>query len=141
MADEGNADTFEYPVNGRVLTLRKLSRAQLEMLRRYIEGLQRQSVAAIEADDVETVVALGKKMSDATWTTVESQFLISDDLEWVQMEVLANRLQEADLMPLLSNGYKHVPVEDDADPAPAKRPGRKAPAKKAAKAPAPRAKR
>lgn len=145
MADEGSADTFEYPINGRILTLRKISKAQLEMLQRYVDSLQRKSVAAIEAKDAKAIVEIGKKMNDATWTTVESQFLISDDLEWVQMEVLAGRIVEKDLYPLLSNGFKRTVTEDDADPVPAKRPGRKAAAaKKAApvkKAAAPRAKR
>lgn len=143
MTDEGNADTFEYPVNGRVLTLRKISRAQLEMLRRYVDGLQAKAVVAVEAEDVPTILTLRKKISDATWTAVESQFLISDDLEWVQLEVLAGRITEEQLLPLLSNGYKAVDTPDDADPVTPKRPGRKAPAKKAAakKAAVPRAKR
>ncbi len=138
MADKGSDDTFEYPINGRVLTMRKISRSQLEMLQRYIDSLQGRTLAALEAEDAKELSALAKKINDATWTTIESQFLISDDLEWVQMEVLAGRIKEPDLLPLLSNGIKRHVVEDDADPAPAK-PAKKAVKKAAARAP--RAKR
>lgn len=144
MADEGSADTFEYPVNGRTLILRKISHAQIEMLRRYIDNMTRQSTAALAAEDVATAMELAQKMTRATWTTVESQFINPDDLEWVQLEVLAGRIEEKDLMPLLLNGHKVPVVDDDADPIPAKRPGRKAAAAKKAtpkKTATPRAKR
>ena len=132
MADEGSADTFEYPINGRVLTLRKISMAQLEMLRRYIDSMEAKAAVAVEAGDAATVVTIAGKMNTATWTAVESQFLNPDDLEWVQLEVLAGRITEEELLPLLSNGHKRDIVDDDADVAPAKRAGRKSPAKKAA---------
>jgi|SRR5687767_9858085 len=135
MADEGAVATFEYTVGGRLLTFKKITIPQITMLKRYVESLKLKSAAAIEAEDITTVMALTRKMNEATWTTVESQFTSPEDLEWVQLEIIAGRLQEEDLMPLLSNGtLQTAPPDDDADPTPAKRPGRKAPAKKAAPA-------
>lgn len=143
MADEGNPDTFEYTVKGRECVFKKISKSQIIMLKRYIESLQLKSVKAQTEEDLESLVQLAAKMNEATWTTIESQFTDPQDLEWVQLEIIAGRMKEEDLLPLLSNGHKNVTPDDDADPVPAKRPGRKAPAKKAAKkaAPAPRAKR
>jgi hypothetical protein len=144
MADEGNVETFEYTVKGRLCTFRQMSKSRIIMLKRYLESLQLKSAAATQAEDVDALMELASKMNEATWTTIESQFINPEDLEWVQLEIIAGRLDEEDLLPLLSNGYKREEVADDADPAPAKRPGRKAPAKKAAKvakATTPRAKR
>lgn len=133
MADEGSADTFEYVINGRTMVFNKMHKGKIGMLERHIESLQRRSQVAQDAEDVEALIKLAKKMNDATWTTVESQFTDPEDLDWVQVEIIAGRLDEGDLLPLLSNGRKIVIPDDDADPAPAaKRPGRKAPAKKAA---------
>jgi len=138
MADEGNVDTFEYTIKGRVCVFRKISKSQIIMLRRYIESLQLKSVTAQKEEDLDSLIKLAGKMNEATWTTIESQFTNPDDLEWVQMEIIAGRMVEQDLLPLLSNGHKAADTPDDADPAPAKRPGRKAPAaKKAAKKAAP----
>jgi len=143
MADEGSVETFEYAVKGRLCVFKQISKSQIIMLKRYIESLQLKSVAAQNEEDLGSLIALAAKMNEATWTTIESQFTDPADLEWVQLEIIAGRLEEQDLLPLLSNGHKHNDIPDDADPAPAKRPGRKVPAKKAAKkaAPAPRAKR
>lgn len=142
MADEVSADTFPYTLNGRELVFKSVQHGQIIMLERYVDALRVQADKLIEAKDADGVLAIGKKISNAVWTSVESQFTSPDDLEWVQMEIIAGRLTEHDLVPLMSNGIKRVTVEDDADPAPAKRPGRKAPAKKAArKAATPRAKR
>jgi hypothetical protein len=141
MADEGNAGTFEYTVKGRACTFKQVSKSQIIMLRRYIESLQRKSVAAETEEDIGELITLAEKMNEATWTTIESQFINPQDLEWVQLEIIAGRLDEQDLLPLLSNGYKRTDTPDDADPVAAKRPGRKAPAKKAAPRQTSRAKR
>src|SRR5687768_15304477 len=129
MADEGNADTFEYPIGGRTLLFNKVTKAQMIMLNRYVDTQRRKAKEAMDAKDLEAmnskdldiVIAIGKKIDDATWTTIESQFTNPDDLEWVQMQIIAGRISEDDLYPLLSNGIKRVEAEDDADPAPAKR--------------------
>jgi ribosomal protein L12E/L44/L45/RPP1/RPP2 len=109
------------------------------MLKRYIESLQLKSATAQKEEDLDSLIKLAGKMNEATWTTIESQFTDPQDLEWVQLEIIAGRLEEQDLLPLLSNGHKAADTpDDDADPAPAKRSGRKAPAaKKAAKKTAP----
>lgn len=139
MADSGGADTFEYTINGRVLVFHKIDQGQLIMLERYVDTQRAKAAKMVEAEDLDGVIEIGKKINKAVWTTVESQFTSPDDLEWVQMEIIARRLIEDDLIPLLSNGITRTPVQDDADPPPpVKRPGRKAPAKKAAKKAAPR---
>lgn len=139
MADSGGADTFEYTINGRVLVFHKIDQGQLIMLERYVDTQRAKAAKMVEAEDLDGVIEIGKKINKAVWTTVESQFTSPDDLEWVQMEIIARRLTEDDLIPLLSNGITRTPVQDDADPPPpVKRPGRKAPAKKAAKKAAPR---
>ena len=140
MADEGTTDTFEYPVNGRVLVLRKMTPGRVAMLERYWDTMQKRAEAT---DDPAEVVALYKKAADAAWGLVESQFIDPDDLAFVQEEILMGRLGENALGPIMANGETRQVIEDDADPAPAKKPGRKAPAKKAAKkaAPTTRAKR
>lgn len=142
MDDEGDVGTFEYTLGGRVMQFKRVHRGQIIMLNRFVDTQQAQAARMVEAKDLDGVIAVGKKINNATWTTIESQFLSEQDLEWVQMEIIAGRIGERDLLPLLSNGVKHVEVQDDADPAPAKRPGRKAPAKRAArKTAAPRAAR
>lgn len=129
MADEGGADTFEYPINGRTLTLRRVSPARVLMLNRYVQTMQRRGLDA--GDDGAAIVALGRKISDAVWELVESQFVNLDDLEFVQKEIINGRLEEHDLIPLLTNGHKDTTPDDDADPAPPKKRISKA-AKKAA---------
>lgn len=141
MADEGNADTFEYPINGRTLVLRKIDPGRVKMLERFWNAMEAKAEASSDPDEI---VRIAKEMSDAVWGMVESQFIDPQDLEFVQKEIIAGRLTEATLGPIMANGQTRVsPPDDDADPAPAKRPGRKAPAKKAAKkaAPSTRAKR
>lgn len=137
MADEGNADTFEYPVNGRTLVLRKIESARVGMLARYWESMEAKAGASTDPDEI---VRIAKEMSDAVWGMVESQFTNPRDLEFVQKEIIAGRLTEAALGPIMANGQTRVsPPDDDADPVPAKKtPGRKAPVKKAAKKAAPR---
>lgn len=143
MADEGSEGTFEYTVGGRLLTFKMVQRGQIIMLNRYVESLRRTAAQLKEAEDLDGMIKIGNKINDATWTTVESQFTNPEDLEWVQMEIIAGRVDERDLLPLLSNGVKRIEPDDDAEPVAIKRPGRKAPAKKAAakKAPAKRAAR
>lgn len=139
MADEGSADTFEYPLNGRVLVLKKIHHGQVVMLERYWESMTAKADAARDRGDLDEALRLLKKASGAFWRVVESQFLSQDDLEFVQEEILLGRLTEEDLGPIISNGEKpSTAPDDDADPAPAKRPGRKAaaakkPVKRAAK--------
>lgn len=133
MADEGNADTFEYTLGGREFIFNRVDRGQIIMLQRYVDTQRAKAAVMRDAGDLDGVIGVGKKISDATWITIESQFTNPEDLEWVQMEIMAKRLDERDLLPLLSGGIKTVEAEDDADPAPVKRAGRKAPAKKAAK--------
>lgn len=132
MADEGSAGTFEYTIKDRLCVFKRISKSQIIMLQRYIQSLQQKSAVAQGAEDLDALIKLAAKMNEATWTTIESQFTNPDDLEWVQLEIIAGRMQEEDLLPLLSNGHKRTETEDDADPAPAKRPGRKAPARKPA---------
>jgi len=138
MADQGNADTFEHIVEGRTMVFKKIAKSQIIMLQRYVSGLQEKAAKALADEDVDSMLKFAGKMNEATWTTIESQFTNPEDLEWVQLEIIAGRLDEKDLLPLLSNGHK-VPdaPPDDADPVAIKRPGRKAPAKKAAKKAAP----
>jgi hypothetical protein len=138
MADEGGVDTFEHLVGDRMMVFKKISKSQIIMLQRYVNGLQDKAAQALKDEDVDAMLQYAGKMNQATWSTIESQFTNPDDLEWVQLEIIAGRLDERDLLPLLSNGHKATQTpEDDADPVVAKRPGRKAPAKKAAKKAAP----
>jgi ribosomal protein L12E/L44/L45/RPP1/RPP2 len=134
MADEGNVDTFEHIVGGRTMAFNKISKSQIIMLQRYVNGLQDKANTALQAEDVDAMLKYATKMNEATWSTIESQFTNPDDLEWVQLQIIAGHLDEKDLLPLLSNGHKVAQApEDDADPAPAKKkPGRKAPAAKKA---------
>lgn len=134
MADEGSADTFEYPLGGRTLVLKKIHHGQVVMLERYWESMSAKADSARDSGDLEEAMRLVKKASGAFWRVVESQFLSQDDLEFVQEEILLGRLTEADLGPIISNGETRTATpDDDADPAPAKRAGRKAPAKKPVK--------
>lgn len=133
MAEQVSADTFEYTLNGRVLIFKKSQLSQIVMLNRYVDRLQQQAAAMFDSKDLDGILAINRKINEATWAAVESQFTRTEDLEWVQMEIIARRLDEGDLLPLLSNGIKKADIPDDADPAPVKKPGRKAPAKKAAK--------
>lgn len=133
MADEGSAGTFEYTLGGRVVTFKTVERDQITMLQRYVETLQRKASTMRDAQDLDGVLAVGKKISEATWATIESQFLTPQDLEWTQLEIIAGRIKEKDLLPLLSNGVIRTETQDDDDPVTTKRPGRKAPAKKPAK--------
>lgn len=140
MADEGNAGTFEYTLSGKELTFKKVEPGQLIMLQRYVDGLRAKAAKMLETEDLDGILAIGRKISEATWTHIESQFISDEDLEWIQLEIIAGRIKESDLMPLLSNGIKRSEAEDDAEPVAVKRPGRKAPAaKKAAKRAAPSA--
>ena len=141
MADEGSADTFEYPVNGRTLVLRKMTKGRIDVLQRYVDGI---NLKAKASQDAQEIIDLTKKANEAVWAIIESQFINAEDLEYVQMEIISGRIEENALIPILSNGVKQTKApDDDAEPVAVKRPGRKAPAKKAAKkaAPTSRAKR
>lgn len=141
VADQVNVDTFEYTLNGRVMVFRNIERGQLIMLERYVDTLRAKATALMEQQDLDAIMAVDKKISNAIWATIESQFTTTEDLEWAQLQIMTGKLAEGDLIPLLSNGVTRTPApDDDAEPAAVKRPGRKAPAKKAAKkAPARRA--
>lgn len=130
MADEGNADTFEYPINGRVFTLRKMTSSRITVLERYWNAMQAKGEAAATAEEK---LAIDKKMANAVWEMIESQFIDPADLEFVQLEIVMGRLSEADLGPIMANGETRAkPLDDDEDPVPVKKPGRKAASKKAA---------
>jgi hypothetical protein len=138
MADKGNEDTFEHELAGRTMVFKKTSGTQMLVLQRYANVLKEKFEAAAEAGDEVEVTKLAKKLENITWETVESRFTSEEDLDWVQMKVVTGVLAEADLLAILTNGYKRpVEPDDDADPAPkkaAKKVARKAttPAQKAA---------
>lgn len=133
MADKGNGDTFEHVLAGRTMVFKKTSGTQMLVLQRYANVLKEQIDAAAEADDADKITELVGKLNNITWETVESRFTDPADLEWVQTKVVTGVLGEADLLAILTNGYKRpVEPDDDADPAPAKKATKKAPAKKTA---------
>lgn len=134
MADEGNADTFEHIIGGRTITLRKNTPGKIAMLERYWESMDRKAAAAKDADEA---IRIAKAMSNAYWGVIEAQFINPEDLEFVQLEIVMGRVDESVLAPILANGMTRERLDDDADPAPVKKPsGRKKPAAKKA---APRA--
>lgn len=136
MADEGNADTFEYELNGRVMILRKTSSAQLMMLQRMVRQLNERIGKA--ASDETRLSELMTQLNDMVFEAAESRFIDPSDLTFVQTEILRGKLEQEDIYPILFNGHKPAAsLDDDADPAPAKKP-RKAPAKKVPSRPAQR---
>jgi cation transport regulator ChaB len=126
MADEGNVDTFEHTLSGRLMTFKKTSGGQLTMMRRYIQMLQLQMAAAEKANDAEKVGELVAKMHEVAWTAVESRFTSEDDLEFVRMEIIVGKLEETDLFAILSNGAFQSTLDDDAEPVTPKRAVKKA---------------
>ncbi len=127
MADEGNADTFEYTIAGRVMVLRKTSRAQLLMLERMGRQVMAQ-MQALKPDQLDEIRELGAKLNDMAFETAESRFIDPADLSFVRTEVLRGNVEEEDIYAILSNGVRRStpPVPDDADPVPAKRTAKKA---------------
>src|SRR5688572_25409024 len=126
MADKGNEDTFEHVLAGRTMVFKKTSGTQMLVLQRYANVLKEQIDKAAEAGDDEAITKLVGKLNNITWETVESRFTSPEDLEWVQMKVVTGVLGEADLLAILTNGYKRpTEPDDDADPAP-KRAAKKA---------------
>lgn len=127
MADKGNGDTFEHVLAGRTMVFRKTSGTQMLVLQRYANVLKEQIDAAVETDDAAKIAELVGKLNNITWETVESRFTDPADLEWVQTKVVTGVLGEADLLAILTNGYKRpAEPDDDADPAPAKKAVKKA---------------
>ena len=132
MADEGSADTFTYTLAGREILFFKATQAQLLMMQRIVQRIQRQMHAA--QDHPETVSDLIVQLHNFAFEAVESRFADPADLTFVEQEVLRGNISQEQIFGILSNGNAHNNTpDDDADPAPAKR-GRKAPAKKAAPA-------
>ena len=134
MADEGNADTFEYTLAGRTMTLRKTTRAQLMMMQRVLLNLQKQMARGDDGANA-TVMAMSQ-MLEMTFEAAESRFLNPLDLEFVRLGIIRGDIDEGDIMGILANGARRTDEPDDAEPpAPkraAKAPGKKAPAKKTA---------
>ena len=131
MADEGNADTFTYTLAGREILFFKATQAQLLMMQRIVQRIQRQMHAA--QDHPEIVSDLIVQLHNFAFEAVESRFADPADLTFVEQEVLRGNISQEQIFGILSNGNAHNNApDDDADPAPAKRAGRKAPAKKAA---------
>lgn len=130
MADEGNADTFTYTLAGREVPFFKATQAQLLMMQRIVQRIQRQMHAA--ADDPERLSELIMQLHNFAFEAVESRFADPLDLIFVEQEVLRGNISQEEIFGILSNGNpRSRQPDDDADPAPAKR-ARKASAKKAA---------
>lgn len=132
MADKGNADTFMYTLAGREITFLKTTQAQLLMMQRIVQRIQRQMHAA--ADDPETISSLMADLNNFAFEAAESRFTDPADLMFVEQEVLRGNISQEQVFGILSNGNAHNNApDDDADPTPVKR-AKKAPAKKAAPA-------
>lgn len=131
MDDMADEETFEHELAGRMMVFKKTSPTQMLALQRYAQQLKDKIDVAVEAEDEMELVKLVGTLNSITWETVESRFTDPDDLTFVQLKVATGILNEADLLTILTNGYKRPPEpDDDADPKPA---GKK-PVKKAAKA-------
>lgn len=129
MADEGTSDTFEKMLGGRLITFRRLGKAQLLMLTRYVAVAQEELNKAIEAEDGAAVDALLNKMNNATWSAVESLFINKDDIEHVQMGIISGTISDTDVLGVLSGkDDTPAPADDEDPPAPKKRAKKAAPA-------------
>lgn len=130
MADEGNANTFTYTLAGRDIVFYKTTSAQLLMLQRIVQRIQRQMHSV--ADEPEKVQELMLTLHNTAFEAAESRFTDPLDLIFVEQEVLRGNIDVEQIFAILSNGkYGASEPDDDADLAPVKR-TRKAPAKKAA---------
>ena len=137
MADEGNADTFEYTIAGRVMVFKKTTPSQLMMMQRLVRRVQQQMHAV--AGQPEKVAELVAQLNDMMFEAVESRFVDPLDILVVHTEILRGNVTEEHLMPILSNGNSRAEQpDDDADPVPAKRTRKAAAAKKAPGKPASR---
>lgn len=130
-------DTFPYTLSGREISFLNPDPKRLMLLQRVLRQTQSQLKGAQDRDDAELAQMLMRDMNDMIWTALESQFTDPADLMFVQTEILARRIQEEDLYPILNGGKTVVEVQDDADP-PAAKPRKKAAPKAAPKAAAKR---
>ena len=121
--------TFEYPVGDRVIVFKKLSPGRFDVLRRYMA--KRHDIARTTTDE-DVAMRAGHEASDAFWQVLESLFVDPADVEWLQREILAGRVDDAKLWPIMYGFMITDAPEDDADPKSAKRPAKKAAAKKTA---------
>lgn len=136
MAEQGNADTFEYTLAGRTMVFHKTTRTQLIMIQRMMLRIHSQLVDTPQDDDAK-LSELMTQMLDMTMEAAESRFTDPLDLMFVEKEILRGNIDENDIMGILANGQRPGGQrDDDADPPPPKRAakaaGRKTPAKKAA---------
>ena len=127
MAQEQN--TFPHELLGRKIWFKYPERTQILMLERF--RMQAKAAARLE-DDKQAVPAI-LSVTMKTLNVIDALFIDPDDRDWVEEQMVAGKIQAEDLFPVLSGGKVSKEPADDADPAPKKAAGRKAPARKAAK--------
>lgn len=122
MEDKGNVGTFEYELAGRMIVFKKTTHTQMIVLQRYATVIKEQIDAAAQAEDSDKMTELVGKLNNITWETVESRFTNPEDLAFVQTKIVTGVLDEADLLMVLTNGYKKpAEPDDDADPKPVRK--------------------
>lgn len=133
MSDQVAPDTFTYTLAGREMTLLTTSNGQRLMMQRHMQRLRDRLSKAADTDPQEWLDLL-RELEHFTWGQVETKFLDPDDLAFVEQKILEGMVDINEAYSILSNGVRQKAAQaDDADPAPAKPRGRKAPAKKPAK--------
>lgn len=133
MSDQVAPDTFTYTLAGREMTLLTTSNGQRLMIQRRMRRMRDELDRTVDTDPKQWE-ELFEKLEHFTWDIVETKFINPDDLEFVEKQILAGKVDINEAYSILSNGVRRKAAQaDDADPAPAKPRGRKAPAKKPAK--------
>lgn len=116
MDDMADNDTFEHTLAGRTMVFLKGDPGQVIMLRRYVGVQQEKLVLAQKTKDAAGIAAVMQNINDAVWTAVESRFTSTEDISFVQLQIIAGKLKDKDLLPLLHNGSGEDTRPDDAPP-------------------------